>query len=204
MATHPSLPVALIIISIIVIYDSLNTSGIDYAMAFVATPSAVTSKSEKLMHIEPSSIFYARLISEDIEKGEQQGTSPSPSLLSRKKFNSNIFSSAVSALLFPTLHPQSANADDPANLYYRSKADEDDPLAVFGKSLQNMSFDSTGTSLSPPESGSENASSLTFSDIAPPSSSSESTPPMGGGDLNKALQEKKESQKRRVDPRTHG
>lgn len=44
-------------------------------------------------------------------------------------------------------------------------------------------------------------SSLSFSDISLPQSTDDDTPPP---DLNKALKEKTDSQKRSVDPRTHG
>mmetsp|Transcript_10227 Transcript_10227/g.15475 ORF Transcript_10227/g.15475 Transcript_10227/m.15475 type:complete len:170 (-) Transcript_10227:59-568(-) len=140
---------------------------------------------------------------------EQAISSPRP--LSRKQFTS-IASSAIATilLLHPVIHPQSANADEPSNLYYKSKADIEDPLVVFGKSLQNLNVVDSPESSSSSITGSTSSdnASLSFSDIALPDASSESpsspTNNMGGGDLNNALQEKKDSLKRQVDPRTHG
>lgn len=112
---------------------------------------------------------------------------------------------SAAPILCPPIHPQPANADDPSNLYYKSKADEEEPLVVFGKSLQNINVEaSSGPSDAP--SSKDASSSLSFSDIALPSSSDApySAPPMGGGDLNNALKEKKESRNRAIDPRTHG
>ncbi|KAL9186031.1 hypothetical protein ACHAXT_005269 [Thalassiosira profunda] len=93
-----------------------------------------------------------------------------------------------------------AGADEPSNLYYKSKADEEDPLAVFGKSLQSAGVDSGAGGSSKEGSG---GAPLSLSDIALPSSA-EAPSAEGGGDLNRALKEKKDSQKRQIDPRTHG
>ncbi|KAL3777210.1 hypothetical protein HJC23_013755 [Cyclotella cryptica] len=95
------------------------------------------------------------------------------------------------------LSPLLTNADEPSNLYYKSKADEEDPIAVFGKTLQDMSFENTAGN----DVNKDGPSS--FSDIALPSYLPPATEG-GAGDLNKALLEKKLEQKRRVDPRTHG
>jgi len=73
-------------------------------------------------------------------------------------------------------------------------------LVVFGKSLENIGTDSTNSN----GSSTNDASSLSFfSDISLPQSTDDNTqsPPP---DLNKALKERKDSQKRSVDPRTHG
>jgi hypothetical protein len=91
--------------------------------------------------------------------------------------------------------PFVTNADEPSNISYKSPADQEDPLAVFDKSLQNMSFDSSDTG--------EKSGSASFSDITLPSSLPQ-VAEEGGGDLSKAIEESKLKQKRRVDPRTHG
>ena len=122
-----------------------------------------------------------------------------------------------------TTKQQPAHADEPNNLYYKAKADEEDPLAVFSKSLQSMSSSSSSSSSSTLDNTTERsgasstrasststtnsdsgASSLSFSDIALPSSGDDSGSSSGAGDLGMALQQKKEEQKGRVDPRTHG
>mmetsp|Transcript_20520 Transcript_20520/g.37017 ORF Transcript_20520/g.37017 Transcript_20520/m.37017 type:complete len:213 (-) Transcript_20520:505-1143(-) len=212
MTTTP-ITVALILFTVLLNHDIFHARGVKYAMAFVATPiispSTTSYRSSYMLHMEndgmdiESTAFPLALCNENIQRpmksGEEQAISP---LLSRKRFSS-IASSAVAAILYPT-HPQSANADDPSNLYYKSKADEEDPLAVFGKSLQNMSVDFSST----PETSTKGADApLSFNDIVLPTSSQSdtipSTSPMGGGDLNKALQVKKESQKRSVNPLTH-
>ena len=128
-----------------------------------------------------------------------------------------ILSSATSVAI--TTQQQPAHADEPNNLYYKAKADEEDPLAVFSKSLQSMSSSSSSTldnttersgasSTSASSTSTTNsdsgASSLSFSDIALPSSGDDSGSSSGAGDLGMALQQKKEEQKGRVDPRTHG
>jgi len=115
---------------------------------------------------------------------------------SRRSFVSS--SITIASTILPNLN---ANADELNNLHYKSKADGgEDPLVVFGKSLENMGADSTNDSAG---SNTKDASSLSFSDISLPQSTDDtmSSPPP---DLNKALKERKDSQKRSVDPRTHG
>ena len=159
-------------------------------------------------------VFTFLLASDDILKyAEAFGMSPSSrscrrrlrssskDKLSRQEFFASIASSSatIATAAAVILHPWTANADEPNNLYYKSKADEEDPLAVFGKSLQNMSADSSTTEASK-DAPSDN---LSFSDIALPLDAATPSPSMGG-DLNKAIQEKKDSQQHRIDPRTHG
>ena len=126
-------------------------------------------------------------------------------MLDRRSFLS-AFTYTVSAITIINYNPQNVHADEPSNLYYKSKADEEDPLVVFGKSLENLNIDSSS-----PDSNSSGGSSIapkSFSDISLPSESTDASSvsqPMGvGGDLTNVLKEKKDSQKRSVDPRTHG
>jgi len=126
-------------------------------------------------------------------------------MLDRRSFLS-AFTYTASAITIINYNPQNVHADEPSNLYYKSKADEEDPLVVFGKSLENLNVDSSS-----PDSNSSGGSSIapkSFSDISLPSEStdvSSVSQPMGvGGDLTNVLNEKKDSQKRSVDPRTHG
>lgn len=86
-------------------------------------------------------------------------------------------------------------ADEPMNLYYKSKADEEDPLAVFGRSLSKTMTTATDND----DDGSNNNKGVDGSKKELQQSSF-SPPPQA--DLTKALQEK--SQQRRIDPRTHG
>ena len=126
-------------------------------------------------------------------------------MLDRRSFLS-AFTYTVSAITIINYNPQNVHADEPSNLYYKSKADEEDPLVVFGKSLKNLNIDSSS-----PDSNSSGGSSIapkSFRDISLPSESTDASSvsqPMGvGGDLTNVLKEKKDSQKRSVDPRTHG
>ena len=84
-----------------------------------------------------------------------------------------------------------ARADEPNNVYYKSKADEEDPLAVFGRSLQQSIPTSTTDAQQKGVEQSNNNNKVT-----------EELLPGGGGDLGKALLEKQKE--RRIDPRTHG
>jgi len=124
---------------------------------------------------------------------QQQCDKQSIVFTSRRSFVSS--SITIASTILPNLN---ANADELNNLHYKSKADgDDDPLVVFGKSLENMGTDSGNG-----DSSTKDAS-LSFSDISLPESTDEtiaSPPP----DLSKALKERKDSQKRSVDPRTHG
>mmetsp|Transcript_22097 Transcript_22097/g.34704 ORF Transcript_22097/g.34704 Transcript_22097/m.34704 type:complete len:186 (-) Transcript_22097:1020-1577(-) len=94
-----------------------------------------------------------------------------------------------------------AHADEPNNLYYKSKADEEDPLAVFGRSLQQSITDtSTNTSVDGKESdlNRDGVDASKNNEVA--GQQQQLLPP--GGDLGRALMEKQ--QQRRIDPRTHG
>ena len=82
-------------------------------------------------------------------------------------------------------------ADEPMNIYYKSKADEEDPLAVFGRSLSQK------TTITDDEGSNNKGVDGSRKESKQPSFS---PPPQA--DLTKALQEK--SQQRRIDPRTHG
>ena len=126
-------------------------------------------------------------------------------MLDRRSFLS-AFTYTVSTIAIINYNPQNVHADEPSNLYYKSKADEEDPLVVFGKSLEKLNIDSSS-----PDSNSSGGSSIapkSFRDISLPSESTDASSvsqPMGvGGDLTNVLKEKKDSQKRSVDPRTHG
>ena len=92
--------------------------------------------------------------------------------------------------------PLLSNADEPSTIQIKSQADLEDPLAAFGKSLQEMTFDNpTGGEVSKEEESSS------FRGSAVPSSASGES---AGGDLGKAIEQIKLEQKRRIDPRTHG
>ena len=82
-----------------------------------------------------------------------------------------------------------ARADEPNNVYYKSKADEEDPLAVFGRSLQ-QSIPTSTTDAQQQQQGVEQSNSKMTEELPT------------GGDLGKALLEKQKE--RRIDPRTHG
>lgn len=123
---------------------------------------------------------------------------------------------AIIASSFPT----DSLADEPSNLFYRSQADDEDPLVTFGKSLQSASGSfnnfSPGSSSSSGGDGGDGSEKIKKSangngggaapsvfDITLPSSSS--SPPSSASaplSLDEAI--KVESQKRRIDPRTHG
>ncbi len=99
-------------------------------------------------------------------------------------------------LFIPPGEKYLANADEPNNLYYKSKADEEDPLAVFGRSLQQSIID-TNTSADGKESDlNKDGANASKDEVA----GQQLSPP--GGDLGRALMEKQ--QQRRIDPRTHG
>jgi hypothetical protein len=88
-----------------------------------------------------------------------------------------------------------ARADEPNNVFYKSKADEEDPLAVFGRSLQQSIPTSTTDAQQQQrrqQQGIEEQSNNKVTEELLP----------GGGDLGKALLEKQKE--RRIDPRTHG
>jgi hypothetical protein len=100
-----------------------------------------------------------------------------------------------SIITAPILMGRGAWADEPNNIYYKSKADEEDPLAVFGRSLSQSKTYITNDDN---DEGSNNKGvdgskkELKETSFSPPPQA----------DLTKALQEK--SQQRRIDPRTHG
>ncbi|KAL3766085.1 hypothetical protein ACHAWO_006113 [Cyclotella atomus] len=105
----------------------------------------------------------------------------------------------LASMSLSTLVPHLCYADDLSNIV-KSQADAEDPIAVFGKSLQNMGFESNGMD------NSSSKSSPSFNDISFPSSApnSDNDNSTGGDDLNRAIQQMKMEQKRRVDPMTHG
>ena len=79
-------------------------------------------------------------------------------------------------------------------MHYKSKADEEDPLAVFGRSLQqSITTDGNNGGVQQPDSSKEGADTTVTEE-------QQSLPQ--GGDLGRALMEKQ--QERRIDPRTHG
>ena len=136
---------------------------------------------------------------------------------SRKQFLSTIITTTSTVPFLGAAHflfssPPPANADEPSNLYYRSKSDGEDPLVVFGKSLENGIVDPSSSS----NILDNDPSILTFSDFSLPSTTTTKTTTTTsdtasstvhvGGDLNKALQKKvEESQtKRAINPLTHG
>ena len=108
-------------------------------------------------------------------------------IANRRNFIASVTGSLAS------LTPLITNADEPSNVQVKSKADEEDPIAAFGRSLQDMSFDSTAI-----EKASDKGSP-SYSDISLPSSLPKTNE---GGDLSQAIQQMKD--KKRVDPRTHG
>lgn len=86
-----------------------------------------------------------------------------------------------------------AHADEPNNMHYKSKADEEDPLAVFGRSLQHSITTDSNNGVQQLDSSKEGVdTSVTEEQQSLPQ----------GGDLGRALMEKQ--QERRIDPRTHG
>ena len=109
-----------------------------------------------------------------------------------------VFTTVVPVATFATLfipplatnEKYHARADEPNNVYYKSKADEDeDPLAVFGRSLQ-QSIPTSTTDAQQQQQGVEQSNNKVTEELPT------------GGDLGKALLEKQKE--RRIDPRTHG
>lgn len=90
-----------------------------------------------------------------------------------------------------------AYADEPNNLYYKSKADEEDPLAVFGRSLQQSIIDTPSSADGKESNLNKDGADASKDEVA---GQQQLVPP--GGDLGRALMEKQ--QQRRIDPRTHG
>ena len=180
---------ALLAVCVVVSVDISGSIGT--ASAFVNnTPIIIKRVSLSKFERFATNINFEK---EDDINVHQHNNKQSNVFTSRRSFISSSITIA-SSILYPNFN---ANADD---LHYKSKSDGDeDPLVVFGKSLENMGNDSTNSS----GSSSNDASSLSFSDISLPQSTDDSiaSPPQ---DLNKALKEKSESQKRSVDPRTHG
>jgi len=172
-----------------------STGGV--ATAFLVSPPPSSGKS----------CYRQESLHASVKTNEEEAPSNTKYSSSRRNFASSIVAgttfATAAAIIDPIFCPPSASADEPNNLYYKSKADEEDPLAAFGKSLQNTN--NADSSSSVPNSSGTDASSFSFSDIALPSDDDASSPPSQmGGDLGKALQEMKEAQKGRVDPRTHG
>ena len=178
-------PTGTVLFAALAAYGGGGDGAGKFASAFVATPGTLLITSSL---ISPSAF-------------NPVDESPSHDGVSREDFVSLISSTLFSTMLLP-VNPQSANADEPT--IYKSKADEEDPLVVFGKSLENMNLDPSSSS-STSSGGDVKGGSLSFGGIALPSDASSTPPQMGdGGDLGNALKERKESQKRAIDPRTHG
>ena len=194
-----TLLIAIFLLGAIVIDGSRSGGGIgSFAMAFVANPTSINTSTTKR---------YVSIQDTEIEEDEASDT-----ILGRRIFVASIAAATTSFDILATIAAttrkiitlRSASADEPNNIYYKSKADIEDPLVVFGKSLENMNSGSNDSSSSN-NSRSSVADSLSFNDIAlPTSNEASSSPPIMEGDLGKALKEKKDSQKRAVDPRTHG
>ena len=196
-----TLLIAIFLLCAIVI-DGRSGGGIGgFAMAFVANPTSINTSTTKR---------YVSIQDTEIEEDEASDTT----ILGRRIFVASIAAATTSFDILATIAAttrkiitlRSASADEPNNVYYKSKADIEDPLVVFGKSLENMNSGSNDSSSSSNNSSSSVADSLSFSDIALPTSkeASSSRTPIMEGDLGRALKEKKDSQKRAVDPRTHG
>ena len=188
-----TLLIAIFLLSAIVI-DGRSGGGIGgFAMAFVANPTSINTSTTKR--------YYVSIQDTEIEEDEASDT-----ILGRRIFVASIAAATTSFDILATIAAttrkivtlRSASADEPNNMYYKSKADIEDPLVVFGKSLENMNSGSN-------DSSSSVVDSLSFNDITlPTSKEASSSPPIMEGDLGRALKEKKDSQKRAVDPRTHG
>ncbi len=180
------------------------------------SPSRTKNNRSSLLHdvndMDPS------LVPPHEEDGDQSLTSDyysSSQVSSRKQFLSIITTAATStapfflgvALSLFSSPPSPADADEPSNFYNRSKSDGEDPLVVFGKSLEIGIADPNRSRLLD-----DDRSQLTLSDISLPSATTTTTTSdtasskQVGGDLNKALQKKvEESQaKRAINPLTHG
>ena len=196
-----TLLIAIFLLGAIVIDGSRSGGGIgSFAMAFVANPTSINTSTTKR---------YVSIQDTEIEEDEASDTT----ILGRRIFVASIAAATTSFDILATIAAttrkiitlRSASADEPNNIYYKSKADIEDPLVVFGKSLENMNSGSNDSSSSN-NSRSSVADTLSFSDIALPTSkeASSSRTPIMEGDLGRALKEKKDSQKRAVDPRTHG
>lgn len=187
-----------------IVIDGRGGGGIGgFAMAFVANPTSINTSTTKR---------YVLNQIQDTEIEEDEASSDT-TILGRRIFVASIAAATTSFDILATIAAttrkiitlRSASADEPNNVYYKSKADIEDPLVVFGKSLENMNSGSNDSSSSSNSSSSSVADSLSFSDIAlPTSKEASSSPPIMEGDLGRALKEKKDSQKRAVDPRTHG
>jgi hypothetical protein len=165
-------------------YSIVSTFPLKVVEAFASPTSRLITRRWRHFAIKPT--FHVTE-SYNVNLNDEQGMNEK--LPSRRR---TILSILGVALLSPVV----SKADEPSNFHYKSRADEDDPLVVFGKTLQDMSFENTasndGNKDEPPS----------FSDVALPSFLPQATEE--GGDLNKTLQDKKLEQKRRVDPRTHG
>ena len=140
--------------------------------------------------INPSSIGKTIITSRDsYHSSTVLFSTPTENNNRRRQF---LVSSIIAA---PILIGRGAWADEPMNIYYKSKADEEDPLAVFGRSLsQSKTYITNDDNDEGINNKGVDGSKKELKE------SSFSPPPQA--DLTKALQEK--SQQRRIDPRTHG
>ncbi|KAL7533269.1 hypothetical protein ACHAWF_004433 [Thalassiosira exigua] len=211
--------IPLCLLSILLARDPTKTT----AFTFAPRPRSSPSHASKAT---PPGALLARPGGDDATSVSESGASQTASLrrgrraperpgevragtvhsaVGRRRFASSVATATFASVLAAasTSGPRSAGADEPANLYYKSKADGvSDPLVVFSKSLENMNVDSDSEGKDGQKS---DASSFSLGDIAFPTDSSDTSPTSDtGGGLNDALREKMESQKRVIDPRTHG
>ena len=141
--------------------------------AFAFSPSANNVKHSSASEHTPTSLHYS---------------------LNRRSVTAAVTTFAT--LFIPPGNKHHAYADEPNNLYYKSKADEEDPLAVFGRSLQQSIIDSPSSADGKESDLNKDGVDASKDEVA----GQQMLPP--GGDLGRALMEKQ--QQRRIDPRTHG
>ena len=144
--------------------------------AFAFSPPATTVKHSREHHIITSTSLHHSI--------------------NRRSVFTIVPVATFATLLIPPGHNEEqyhAHADEPNNMYYKSKADEEDPLAVFGRSLQQSITTDSNNGVQQPDSNREEVDTTV-------TEQQQSLPQ--GGDLGRALMEKQ--QQRRIDPRTHG
>jgi len=168
MLLSPHTP--LLVAAVCLVYWSANT-----AFAF-SSPATVKHSREHHNNINTSTSLYHSI--------------------NRRSVFTIVPVATFTTLLIPPGHNEEqyrAHADEPNNMYYKSKADEEDPLAVFGRSLQQSITTDSNNGVQQPDSSKEGVdTSVTEEQQSLPQ----------GGDLGRALMEKQ--QERRIDPRTHG
>lgn len=141
--------------------------------------------------INPSSIGKTIITTRDSYHSSQLFSTPTENNNNRRR--QFLVSSIIAAPIL--IGRGAAWADEPTNIYYKSKSDEEDQ---FGRSL-SQSMTTTVTD-DDNDDGSNNNKGGRDGSKKELQQSSFSPPPQA--DLTKALQEK--SQQRRIDPRTHG